>query len=196
MRLSLYGLMNVRPDVLDELHLPVEIDRHDLINMLYMKSWDLELVYPFPDFMKEMVGSWSAAHLWEWQKLVNTTKLDYNPIWNKDGVIIETEDRDTTGTTSGTGRENRTDTTTGSTNAFNGGAFQDREKTDGTSGRDWADRNDAVSKETIGRKREEHGNIGVTSTQQMIKEEREISYFSVYEVIAKEFTAAFCLGVY
>ena len=188
MRLTLYGLMNVRPDVLDDLHLLAEIDRPTLINMLYLKSWDLELVYPFPDFMKEMAGSWSAAHLWEWQKLVNTTKLDYNPIWNKDGVITETEDRDTTGKTSGSG--NRTDTV--QTNAFNGGAFQDRDQSKGI----YADTSSSVGNEKIVRKREEHGNIGVTSTQQMIKEERDISYFSVYEVIAEEFTSAFCIQVY
>lgn len=196
MRLSLYGLMNVRPDVLDEIHLPAEVDRDTLVNMLYLKSWDLELVYPFPDFMKEMVGSWSAAHLWQWQKLVNTTKLDYNPIWNKDGVITETEKRETKGKTSSSSRSDTTSESVGMTNAFNGGAFQDREKATGTDGTVRADSGKSTGSEDIVRTREEHGNIGVTSTQQMIKEEREISDFSIYETIAQQFVQAFCIQVY
>lgn len=196
MRLTLYGLMNVRPDVLDEIHLPADVDRDTLVNMLYLKSWDLELVYPFPDFMKTMVGSWSAAHLWQWQKLVNTTKLEYNPIWNKDGVITETEKRETEGNTSSSSRSDTTSESVGMTNAFNGGAFQDRDKATGTDGTVRADSGKSTGSEDIVRTREEHGNIGVTSTQQMIKEEREISDFSIYETIAQQFVQAFCIQVY
>ena len=45
---------------------------------------------------------------------------------------------------------------------------------------------------------EEHaeGNIGVTTTQQMIKEEREIVNFSVYDVIVDDFVERFCLYVW
>ena len=41
-----------------------------------------------------------------------------------------------------------------------------------------------------------HGNIGVMSTQDMIKQEREISRFSVYDAIADEFMREFCIAVY
>lgn len=44
--------------------------------------------------------------------------------------------------------------------------------------------------------RTEQGNIGITSTQQLIKEEREISDFSIYDYIAQDFKKEFCIMVY
>ena len=41
-----------------------------------------------------------------------------------------------------------------------------------------------------------HGNIGVTTTQQMIEEERRVVEFDIYHYIAEDFKADFCLLVY
>lgn len=44
--------------------------------------------------------------------------------------------------------------------------------------------------------RVEQGNIGVTSTQQLIKEEREVAQFEIDEVIINDFKKQFCILVY
>lgn len=41
-----------------------------------------------------------------------------------------------------------------------------------------------------------HGNIGVTTTQQMIESEREIVRYNLVEEIAADYQAAFCLDIY
>lgn len=41
-----------------------------------------------------------------------------------------------------------------------------------------------------------YGNIGVTTTQQMIEQEREVVQFNLYEYIVREFKEAFCILVY
>ena len=41
-----------------------------------------------------------------------------------------------------------------------------------------------------------HGNIGVTTTQQMIEAEREIVRYNLVEEIAADYQAAFCLDIY
>ena len=41
-----------------------------------------------------------------------------------------------------------------------------------------------------------HGNIGVTTSQQMIQSEREVALFNIYDVIISDFKAKFCIGVY
>ena len=38
-----------------------------------------------------------------------------------------------------------------------------------------------------------HGNIGVTTTQEMIKQEREISRFNIYDFIIEDFKMRFCI---
>jgi hypothetical protein len=44
--------------------------------------------------------------------------------------------------------------------------------------------------------RTEQGNIGLTSTQQLIKEEREVDMFEIDEVIINDFKKQFCILVY
>ena len=44
--------------------------------------------------------------------------------------------------------------------------------------------------------RAEQGNIGVTSTQQLIKEEREVAMFEIDDVIINDFKKQFCILVY
>ena len=41
-----------------------------------------------------------------------------------------------------------------------------------------------------------HGNIGVTTTQQMIEAEREVARYNLVEEIAADYQAAFCLDIY
>ena len=41
-----------------------------------------------------------------------------------------------------------------------------------------------------------HGNIGITTTQQLIKEQRSIDLFNVYDIIIEDFKMRFCILVY
>lgn len=41
-----------------------------------------------------------------------------------------------------------------------------------------------------------HGNIGVTTTQEMIKQEREIALFNIYDAIIEDYKHRFCVLVY
>ena len=44
--------------------------------------------------------------------------------------------------------------------------------------------------------RTETGNIGVTSTQSLIKEQRDVVQFDIYKYIVQSFKSMYCLGVY
>lgn len=41
-----------------------------------------------------------------------------------------------------------------------------------------------------------HGNIGVTTTQKLIREQREVEKFNLYDIIIEEFKERFCIMVY
>ena len=41
-----------------------------------------------------------------------------------------------------------------------------------------------------------HGNIGVTTTQQMIEQERDMAKFNIFQFILDEFKQRFCVLVY
>lgn len=55
---------------------------------------------------------------------------------------------------------------------------------------------DKTTTHTYSEKLRAYGNIGVTTTQQMIESERELVKFNLYEYIAEEFAKEFCLLVY
>ena len=41
-----------------------------------------------------------------------------------------------------------------------------------------------------------HGNIGVMSTQDMIRQERDVDLFNIYDIIIEDFKMRFCLLIY
>ena len=49
---------------------------------------------------------------------------------------------------------------------------------------------------TITTERTEQGNIGIVTTQSMIKEQREVVQLNLYDIIINDFIDRFCLKVY
>ena len=258
--LSILGLYQRDPTLFDELELPGDMNKDVLIDSILYEAASLEAYYPDPNFMKFMIGRWSFMNQNVWQKLYDTTVLEYNPIYNYDrteewtenekmldgrtAASTETETRNlATGETEtrnlATGETSRTDsngdvTTTGTmktelnVSGYNEVTFSPSEETietpdtmtsnnvivDGTrnatdTGTVSIDKKDtgtvSIDKkdtESLDRKRDNlrtgraFGNIGVTTTQQMIQQERETVLFNMYKVITDSFVDRFCLMVY
>lgn len=193
-------------------------DKADFVPYLIMQLAELELVYPSAPTMTQMITLWSAAHFPEWKQLYNTMLYKYNPIWNKDGTWKETRDLDgkndrTAGLTVTDTRTytNLKDVQTGSVEhdvtGYDSAAYSPNTRDNMnnlTNTRNGEDKNvqtiqgtDKYYTEDNGTiTREESGNIGVTSTQSLIKEQREIVQFNLYDYIVQSFKHTFCLTVY
>lgn len=164
----------------------------DLRDLLLATIGEMTPLYTRPDILKEQIEVWARAHKPEWTKLWQSMIYKYNPIWNKDGSY--TEEREVSGKSSGntTNTYGRTDTNnvTGyDTNGFspntqNVAGGQDKSANIG----------DYTTKEKLTRR--EAGNIGVTTTMQMIREEREIAVFNIYEYIIEAFKNRFMILLY
>lgn len=170
--LSIRGLYHLDSTVLDDLAVPEGVNHQTVVENLLMECAELEVLFPDAEFMKEAVRRWSAMCLPVWQHLYDTTQYDYNPIWNKDGTYRELETRDLAGQT------------INDVKGYNSSSWSD------------SDKQDSTDTGTILRERTEQGNIGVTTTQQMIREEREIADFNIIRVIIDDFKERFCLLVY
>ena len=170
--LSLLGLYSFRGDILDDFKLPEGIDRDDFVEMLLFDTAELELLTPDPDIMKRLLGRWSNVRVNAWSKMLDTETVEYNPIHNYDRQEDWVDD--------GTGSS----ITDLSVAGFNDADMADRERT-GTGTTTQSRHTARIS-----------GNIGVTTTQQMLESERESrKYSTVYEIIG-EFKERFCLLVY
>lgn len=170
--LSLLGLYSFRGDILDDFKLPDGIDRDDFVEMLLFDTAELELLTPDPDIMKQLLGRWSNVRVNAWSKMLDTETVEYNPIHNYDRQEDWVDD--------GTGSS----ITDLSVAGFNDADMADRERT-GTGTTTQSRHTARIS-----------GNIGVTTTQQMLESERESrKYSTVFEIIG-EFKERFCLLVY
>lgn len=174
--LSILNLYNYDPTIFEGLEVPEGIDRATLISTILLQNAELSLIYTEPETMKSAISLWSTASQYAWTGLIESTTFEYNPIWNKDGTITETEtiDRSASGTD-----ENKV-------SAYNESTYQNRSK----------DETAAEEESSRSYERTEQGNIGVTSTQSLIKEQREIVDFNVYDRISEDFRCRFCVMVY
>lgn len=200
--ISILGLYNEDNTIFESMQLPESdhLNKDTLVSNILMDCAELEALYTDPDFMKFAITEWSKARLHVWQELANTMDYEYNPIWNKDVHDEEyiKNTRDESRTYSDQASNTSSGTTTNQGVAFNSNTFADREKdtssgsmssTDNSTTRD-AGYNDQTRNYTS------QGNQGITSTQQLIQEQREVSKFSLYDIIITEFKTHFCLLVY
>lgn len=113
--ITLETLLEVQPDLFEDLKLPTrpftdrgyedlyltgwDLDSGTLVNNLRMEVAELNVLYTDPIFMKWAIGQWSKKELPVWQSLYETMFFRYNPIWNKDGTRkhSQLETRDLTG---------------------------------------------------------------------------------------------------
>lgn len=222
--LSILGLYQREPTLFDELELPGSMNKDVLIDNILYETAPLEAYYPDPNFMKFMIGRWSFMNQSVWQKLYDTTVLEYNPIFNYDRTEewSENEQMLDKRTLTGTEMETSTDNSSGeikssgtvkselNVSGYNESSYVPREQTIETpdtltSNTSETDRTVSIDKndtENMDRKRDNirtgraFGNIGVTTTQQMIQQERETVLFNMYKVITDSFIERFCLMIY
>lgn len=91
---TLMGLYNADNTILDDFVLPAEWSADDQNNFkmkLIMDTAELELLYSNPEFLRAAIGFWSRSYIANWEKLYATEHFNYNPIWNKDSKITESE---------------------------------------------------------------------------------------------------------
>lgn len=187
-QLTLFALYNFVPDLFNNLTFPEGIDRGQALDAILWECADLELVYSNPELIKRKMLSFSADYSYKWSQLYRSMHFEYNPIDNYDRTETFTEHSSASGSDSGT---NGMDSTQ-SSKAFNESAFSERDKS-----HDAGSYNNSTSGTgDISRTLRARGNIGVTTTDQMITGFRNTVNFKLYEIIAKDFLNTFCVGIY
>lgn len=175
--MSLLGLYNFDSTILDGLVVPAGVDRQTVINNLLRECAELEIIYPQPDALKFFITEWAKERLPVWNRLEATLHYEYDPISNYDRKEEWTDE--SSGSTAGTS-ESQT-------------AGYNSADADVPESRNTASSSASGKNKRTGRA---YGNIGVTTTQQMIEEERRVSEFDIDHIIINEFKKTFCLLIY
>ena len=193
---SLLGLYKYDNTVLDGLHIPEGLDAETLKDNLLVETAELEVLYSSASFMKSAIEVWSQKMLEVWTKQYATTKYEYNPIDNYDRYEEWTDKGSGSRGEKTTSSSDTSGSTVRSGSAYNERDFVERDM-DRNTGEQSADFSGDISTENSSTHSGHiHGNIGVTTTQSMIKQEREIVNFNMYNIIINDFISRFCLLVY
>ena len=192
-KLSVLGLYQWNHNIFADMALPEGVDGEILTWKILEDCAELEILYSDPEYMQASIYNWSSAMLPSWTKIQEALTAEYNPIWNKDGTVIDQivygEDK-VTGVTGA-----RDQTNTHSVSGFNVSTFQNADQDHATSvqATDTNTRQTHTDTRTI----TEQGNIGVTESSAMVRHEVELrSDFNIYSIIANDFKKHYCLMIY
>lgn len=194
---TLINMYQWEPTVFDDLQLPAAINKDDFITRLLIDSGEQEVTITHPAVMKRAIGAWSRGKLPAWNKILNIESLEYNPIWNVDGEVQHTGARtDTRGQTETKSGET-SETTTMELSADNSENWSNdtRSITEGNYSEDKNFNETGSGTDNWTEKRT--GNIGVTTTQKMLNEEK--AFWEEWDPVGyliREFTREFCLLVF
>lgn len=204
----------------DAMQLPDGVDRNLVINRILMEHGERALLHPSPEYMKKAMEVWSAIRMPVWVKLIDTTTYDYNPIHNYDRKEEYTDTRNVTRNRDMSGQYKDSSTTEDIQNTSNDTETVHEVSAENSSGwqpesKDTGEQIMTVSTDTevsqngnTSSNEQEHegetfthtahlfGNIGVTTTQQMIREQRDIVNYSIIQQISNDWRDEFCLLVW
>lgn len=215
--MTLYGLYQYDNTILGGLYIPRALDKENFDALLLMETQDLEILYPDPKVLARAIYVWARAMWHSWNKLYDALYATYNPIenydrnedWTDNATRTDNLTQTTNGGTTGGGTVTGSNSTTNTHSAkgYNSGAMvaSDKEQIDTTTSNTTSDsttnNSTTVNTGTQGnnatRKGRVHGNIGVTTNQQMIQAEIELRVAKQVEmIIIQQFKEKFCLLVY
>lgn len=100
----------------DSYYTDVIIDPQTVVENLLVECSEFEILYSDFNALKRIIKIWSAKEKLVWQKMYNTICYKYNPIWNKDGKSVWTEQQSATGKKTETEKGSKTTNANGTTN--------------------------------------------------------------------------------
>ena len=192
-----------------------------LYGMIIAQAGELGCLYSDPDWFRFNLDLWSQGMLPIWQRQINVIERDYDPLTNYDRKEewADTGKTDTqktakdTGSILGTAARKNDITgspyTTESVSAYDKTTFAPDRKTENsldthetgsesTTGASHTDTESSEQQNTSNlRSGRAYGNIGVTTSQQMLMEELEVSkYASIFLTMTDDFIRQFMIMVY
>lgn len=214
--LTFWGMVEADPSIMEGLDIPEGMDTEVLKNMVKQYAGKNESRYTDIEELNENVHMYCRSRVSDWTYMWNALHAEYNPIENTDRYedFWRTYTSDTgedvksnvSGSSKGSGTRTPNLTTENEVSAYDTDYYQPKGKTtdsgNETNTSESSSSQDA-SQSTEGKRSDEekhglhsHGNIGITTNQEMIQQELELRKFNIYRSIALEFEDEFTIPVY
>lgn len=198
-------MYNYNNKLFDGLTLPKGIDKDTLVDNILLQGGEFESLYINPDFVQKAIGVWSKKWNRTFEKWINALNIDYNPLENYDRFedytdtssgVVNAKSNDTGSSIASGGN-----TTENSVSAYDSADYQPSAKSkttydDESTTSESSSNGTSESNGTLKHTARLHGNIGVTTSQQMLQSELDIAQWNIYEHITDLFLREFVLLVY
>lgn len=171
---------------------PDGIDKELVIDTILINCGEFEPLFKDAEFMEYAVTSWSKKWFTAFERWNLALTEDYNPLHNYDRheEIKESHDNATTNKNDITNNDINTNTKS----AYNSNKYEPLTKSE-LSGKNSSD-GKGTDKGTFEREAHLYGNIGVTTSATMLKEELEVRKNNLYNMIADCFAMELCIMLY
>lgn len=206
--------------VFDELSLPADMSRQTLIDSILMRSGEFEVLYSDPELMTKLVGIWSRKYYDTFSRWTKALRIKYDPLNNYDRTeeiedITKRNEKSNTKTDGSNKTKSEIDVTTDNDtdSTFSESAYNETDPSEKSTDHSENDVHTVTKSEgegedhstidgsraedgTYKRKARMFGNIGVTTSQQMLESELNLGYWNLYNRITDMFISEFLLLVY
>lgn len=187
---ELYGI----DEIFKGINIPYSYDKEVLINTILSECMMYQPLYVELPILNQLIINFFNVNYTDFMKLAYLYDLqyenDYNPIWNKDGSYIEKESYTKDNSFNSNSNENSNSNNINQVSAYDSGDFQNNNKDTLTSNENRTKNDSGKENFNHSIERQEKGNIGVTTTMNMIKEEMNVhkdNSYNKYEIVAKKF---------
>lgn len=208
--LSLLAMVRQDQTIINDTNFPLPegMTHENLDPILLAETAELEILYPEPETLKTVIKAWATVRGPSWSKILTALTVEYCPIENYDRNESWTDTHNLTQNISNqsavqsAGNSTASNTNTESVTGFNSDDWTNKQRDSGSSSGTANNTTNSSGSEsrtdtgTLSRTSRVHGNIGVTTNQQMIQAEIELRKTDLYQIITQEFIKMFCLGVY
>lgn len=224
-KITLIGMHNYTDGhIWDNVVLPAAFNKDQFINTILLNYGEMETLYADPDMMKFAITNWANINNWNILKAVTAINIEYEPLQNYDrretrslsgtntGTITDAGNRSTSVSTTARTVTDRDETneTEHKVSAYDASTYSPDNTDDGSntldetvnatgsstgsdiSGNTRTDNLAHSEQETI----RAYGNIGVTTSQQMLQSELDLTLYNIYETFAGIFAFDLLLMVY
>lgn len=208
-RITLYGFYVYSDKTLfDDAPLYEKFDKTKLVDLILAQCGDLYTYHQQPDYLKANITNWFTRKYEDFARMYEALYSEYDPIenYNRYEHWSDSISESTSESTSGSASDYTSDSTSNSTLAKVSPMDSDNLLNDTAANGNTAGTSNARTVNAAHNRRDYlhyldhqgriHGNIGVTTTQQMIEQELELREYDIYQRIAQLFERELIVQVY
>ena len=209
---TLIGFYQYDTTLFDEIMLPDGIDHDTLVNVIMMECGEFQPLWTDYTFYKSAINQFFKKWNQTFTKWQEALSIEYEPLYNYDryeeytDTFSETRTGSSSETTSGSNQTTNSgsSTNTHTKSAFDSSTYEPYEKTEITDSESGTATSSGTSSGTTRGTNENelqhdahlYGNIGITSSQDMLRQQLDIVEWNIYQHICDLFAAELCISLY